>query len=135
VIAYDTGRVINPLLLAGQVRGAAAQGLGGTLFEEFVYDEHGQPLSTSFIDYQLPTAAEVPEIEVELLELSSGGVGGQGPDQLGGAKGGGEGGMVGSGAAIANAVSDALGVEAPALNQLPLRGSGLLGLIDEESRP
>jgi CO/xanthine dehydrogenase Mo-binding subunit len=132
VIAYDTGRVINPLLLTGQVRGAAAQGLGGTLFEEFVYDEQGQPLSTSFIDYQLPTAAEVPDIEVELLELSTGG-----PelDELGGAKGGGEGGMVGSGAVIANAVADALGVDAPALNQLPLRGSALLGLVDEEPRP
>ena len=129
VIAYDTGRVINPLLLTGQVRGAAAQGLGGSLYEEFVYDAQGQPLSTSFIDYALPTAAEVPEIEVELLELGSG----QQPDQLDGAKGGGEGGIVGSGAAIANAVADALGGDSPVFNRLPLRASSLLGLIPEGS--
>ena len=129
VIAYDTGRVINPLLLTGQVRGAAAQGLGGSLYEEFVYDAQGQPLSTSFIDYALPTAAEVPEIEVELLELGSG----PEQDQLDGAKGGGEGGIVGSGAAIANAVADALGGDSPVFNRLPLRASSLLGLIPEES--
>jgi carbon-monoxide dehydrogenase large subunit len=128
VIAYDTGRVINPLLLTGQVRGAAAQGLGGALFEEFVYDEQGQPQSTSFIDYALPTAAEVPEIEVELLELATG----PEHDALAGAKGGGEGGIVGSAAAIANAVADALGGESPAFNRLPLRAASLLPLIPED---
>jgi aerobic carbon-monoxide dehydrogenase large subunit len=127
VIAYDTGRVINPLLLTGQVRGAAAQGLGGSLFEEFVYDAQGQPQSTSFIDYALPTAAEVPTIEVELLELGSG----PEHDALNGAKGGGEGGIVGSAAAIANAVADALGGDSPVFNRLPLRAASLLGLVPE----
>ncbi len=129
VIAYDTGRVINPLLLTGQVRGAAAQGLGGALLEEFVYDAQGQPQSTSFIDYALPTAAEVPEIEVELLQLATGG---PEQDQLDGAKGGGEGGIVGSAAAIANAVADALGSDDAALNRLPLRAPALLELVAEE---
>lgn len=135
VIAYDTGRVINPLLLTGQVRGAAAQGLGGSLFEEFVYDEHGQPQSTSFVDYALPTAAEVPEIEVELLELASGPGSGSEHDALGGAKGGGEGGIVGSAAAIANAVADALGGDSPAYNRLPLRAAALLPLVPEDGAP
>ena len=87
VIAIDVGRVVNPLLLEGQVRGAAVQGLGGTFYEEFVYDEDGQPQSASFLGYLMPTAAEAPDVEVVLLEL---GRPDGGDDRLGGAKGGGE---------------------------------------------
>ena len=105
VIAIDTGRVVNPLLLTGQIRGAAIQGVGGTFYEEFAYDEDGQPLSASFLGYLLPTAAEAPDIDVVLLELGSV----HGDDDRLGAKGGGETGIVGTAAALANAVSDALG--------------------------
>jgi carbon-monoxide dehydrogenase large subunit len=124
VIAVDTGRVINPLLLTGQVRGAAIQGLGGALFEEFAYDEDGQALSASFVAYTMPTAAEAPEIEVVLLELSSN----EGADDKLGAKGGGEIGIVGSGAAIANAVSDAL--DGAPIDSLPIRSHEVLALLD-----
>ena len=68
VIAYDVGRAINPLIVTGQIEGGAAQGIGGALLEEFVYTEDGQPLATSFMDYLLPTAAEIPETTVLLIE-------------------------------------------------------------------
>ena len=63
VIAYDIGRAINPMLVEGQIVGGAAQGLGGALFEDFSYDEIGQPLVTTFMDYLMPTAAEMPDLE------------------------------------------------------------------------
>ena len=115
VIAIDPGRVVNPLLLTGQIRGAAIQGVGGSFYEEFAYDEDGQPQSATFLGYLLPTAAEAPNVEVVLLEFGSS----HADDRLGGVKGGGEAGIVGTGAALANAVSDALG-GAP-LNALPIR--------------
>jgi carbon-monoxide dehydrogenase large subunit len=124
VIAIDTGRVINPLLLTGQVRGAAIQGLGGTFYEEFAYDEDGQPQSASFLGYLLPTAADAPDVEVVLLELG----GPHGEDDRLGAKGGGETGIVGTAAVLANAVSDALG-GAP-INSLPIRPHDLLSALN-----
>lgn len=126
VIAVDAGRVVNPLLLTGQIRGAAVQGLGGAFYEEFAYDEHGQPLSASFLGYLMPTAAEAPEIDVVLLEL---GHAHAEDDRLGGAKGGGELGIVGSGAALANAVSDALG-GAP-FSSLPIRPYDVLDALTD----
>ncbi|SVC29667.1 uncharacterized protein METZ01_LOCUS282521, partial [marine metagenome] len=69
VIAEDVGRVVNPLLLTGQVVGAAAQGVGATILEELVYDDDGQPLSGSFMDYLLPTSVDVPKFEVAILDL------------------------------------------------------------------
>ena len=68
VIAFDVGRAVNPMLVEGQILGGAAQGLGGTLLEEFRYDENGQPLATTFMDYLMPTAAEMPAVEVLLSE-------------------------------------------------------------------
>jgi carbon-monoxide dehydrogenase large subunit len=116
VIAIDPGRVVNPLLLNGQIRGAAIQGVGGTFYEEFGYDADGQPQSATFLGYLLPTAAEAPDVEVVLLELGSSHVA---DDRLAGVKGGGETGIVGTAAALANAVSDALG--GVPLNSLPIR--------------
>jgi CO/xanthine dehydrogenase Mo-binding subunit len=114
-IAYDVGRAINPQLVEGQVVGGAAQGLGGALLEELAYDETGQLATGSFMDYLLPTAGEVPRIEVLITEDA--------PTPLTplGAKGAGEGGTAAVGAAIANAVSDALGAEATALPLAPAR--------------
>jgi carbon-monoxide dehydrogenase large subunit len=97
----DPGRVVNPLLAEGQVLGATIQGLGECLVEEAVYDEDGQPRTASFADYSLLTAAEVPPIASRFVETPS-------PLNPLGAKGIGEGGAIGTPAAIANAVADAL---------------------------
>jgi carbon-monoxide dehydrogenase large subunit len=110
VIAEDCGTVINPLIVEGQAHGAVAQGIGGALHEALVYDEQAQLVTASLMDYLVPTAAELPSMEIEHLEIPS-------PDSANGAKGVGEGGTLGPPAAIANAVSDALGVE---VNELPL---------------
>lgn len=101
-IGYDIGRAVNPMLIEGQITGGFAQGLGGALFEEFRYDERGEPLSTTFADYMIPTAAEVPDVEVLITEDA--------PSPLNplGVKGAGEAGTNAVGAAIASAVDDAL---------------------------
>jgi carbon-monoxide dehydrogenase large subunit len=114
-IAYDVGRAVNPTLVEGQIVGGAAQGIGGALYEELMYDASGQLVSGSYIDYLLPTAAEVPHVDVLLTEDA--------PTPLTpvGAKGAGEGGTAAAGAAIANAVCDALGVETMALPLTPER--------------
>jgi carbon-monoxide dehydrogenase large subunit len=102
LVANDVGRAINPMLVAGQIVGGVAQGLGGALFEEFRYDEQGQPLSTTFADYLIPTIAEMPPVDVLIAEDA--------PSPLNplGVKGAGEGGTNAVGAAIAAAVDDAL---------------------------
>ena len=115
-IAYEVGRAINPLTLEGQVRGAAAQGIGGALLEEFVYDAEGQPLSTSFMDYALPTATEIPNIDVVLLELGER----TEDDPVSGAKGAGEGGIIATAATVTAAVADAVGPAGRWLCSLPL---------------
>jgi carbon-monoxide dehydrogenase large subunit len=106
-IAYEVGRAINPMLVRGQLVGGAAQGVGGALMEEFAYDESGQPLAATFIDYLVPTALEVPEVGVLICEDAPS------PGNPLGMKGAGEGGCVGAGAALAAAVDDALGHGAP----------------------
>ncbi len=102
VVAYDVGRAVNPQLVAGQIHGGAAQGLGGALLEEFLYDESGQPLAATFMDYLMPTLDEMPPVETLVTEDA--------PSPLNplGVKGAGEGGITAVGAAIANAVADAL---------------------------
>ena len=102
-VAYDIGRAINPMLVEGQIVGGVAQGIGGALFEEFLYDETGQPLSVTFADYLIPTAKEIPSIEVLITEDA--------PSPLNplGVKGAGEAGINAVGAAIASAIDDALG--------------------------
>ncbi|MDQ6818085.1 MAG: molybdopterin-dependent oxidoreductase, partial [Actinomycetota bacterium] len=123
-IAYEIGRAINPLTLEGQVRGAAAQGIGGALWEEFAYTPEGQPLSTSFMDYAMPTAVEIPDIDVLLIELGET----VENDPVAGAKGGGEGGIIATAATITAAVADAIGPPAWALATLPLMPETLQGL-------
>ncbi len=112
-IAYEVGRAVNPLLVEGQLVGGAAQGLGGALLEEFLYDESGQPLAASFADYLLPTAAEMPPVETLVTE--------EAPSPLNplGVKGAGEGGVTAMGAAIAAAVDAALG-RPGAIDRLPI---------------
>lgn len=122
VIAYDVGRSVNPKLIEGQIVGAAAQGIGGALLEQFVYDEFGQPLAASFMDYLMPTSSEVPDVEVIVSEDA--------PSPLNplGVKGAGEGGITAAGAAIANAVADALGDQQSVL-VIPLSPALIRGLV------
>ena len=126
VVAVDIGRVINPMLVEGQIAGAAAQGIGGALLEEFVYDDCGQPLAASFADYLMPTAAEVPVVEYLVREDAPS------PINPLGMKGAGEGGITAAGAAIAAAIDDAL--EMPgAIDRLPITPARLHRLMNPTS--
>jgi CO/xanthine dehydrogenase Mo-binding subunit len=129
-IAYDIGRAVNPMIVDGQLVGALAQGIGGALFEELVYDAQGQPLATTFMDYLIPTAMEMPAAtEVRILEET--------PTPLNplGVKGVGEGGSSGCGGAIANAVADALAPLGVGITALPLSPDRLLALIRSRAEP
>lgn len=99
--AEDCGRLINPMIVDGQVHGGVVQGIGAALYEEVVHDPNGQALSASLVDYVAPSAAETPKLEVLHLDSVAKGT-------LGGYRGMGEGGTIGAPAAIANALSDAL---------------------------
>jgi carbon-monoxide dehydrogenase large subunit len=110
VIAEDCGVVINPVIVEGQIHGAVAQGIGGALYEDVVYSADGQPLSGSLMDYLVPTAGDLPNLEIGHLCIPA-------PGSPNGAKGVGEGGTLAPPGALANAVADALGAE---LNGLPL---------------
>ena len=100
--AFDIGKAVNPMLVEGQIAGGVAQGLGGALFEEFTYADSGDPLAVTFADYLIPTAREIPAVEMLLTE--------EAPSPLNayGFKGAGEGGITPVGAAIASAIDDAL---------------------------
>jgi carbon-monoxide dehydrogenase large subunit len=101
VVVHDCGTMLNPAIVDGQIRGGVAQGIGGALYEEISYSPEGQPLTTSFMDYLLPTAAETPPIVIEHFESPS-------PTTALGVKGVGESGPIGPPAAITNAIADAL---------------------------
>lgn len=120
VVVEDCGRLINPLIVDGQVHGGVAQGIGSALLEAFVYDENGQMLTTTFMDYLLPGSTDVPLIEVHHLETPA-------PTTINGVKGMGEGGAIGPGAVITSAVEDALRPFTDAhFNELPLTPERLL---------
>jgi CO/xanthine dehydrogenase Mo-binding subunit len=119
----ECGKAINPMLVAGQAAGGIAQGLGGALLEEFVYDENGHPRATSFMDYLLPTALEVPPIQTLLLEDAPT------PTNPLGAKGMGETGIIGMGAAIGNAIDDAL-QRPDTVHSLPVTPERMCALLE-----
>jgi len=122
LMALDVGKAVNPMLVEGQVTGGMAQGLGGALFEEFLYNETGDPLSVTFADYLMPTAREVPAAEVIVSEDAPS------PLNTYGFKGAGEGGITAAGAAIASAIDDAL--QRPgAVTALPVTPQRLKSLI------
>ena len=123
IVVHDCGRVINPLLVEGQVQGGVAQGLGQVLFEEVLYDADGQLLSATLMDYMVPTACDVPTLEFEHMESPS-------IDTIGGFKGAGEGGVIGALPAITCAVGDALAPLGANVNRLPLRPDAVLSLIE-----
>jgi CO/xanthine dehydrogenase Mo-binding subunit len=122
LVGYDVGKAVNPMLIEGQIAGGVVQGIGGSLLEEFLYDERGEPLSVTFADYLMPTLRDVPPIEVLITEDA--------PSPLNplGLKGAGEGGTNAVGAAIAAAVDDAL-QSANAVTALPITPLRLRRLI------
>jgi carbon-monoxide dehydrogenase large subunit len=101
VVAHDCGRLINPLLVDGQIRGGVVHGIGNALFERMVYDESGQPLTTNYGEYLLPLATEMPRIEIRHHESPS-------PRNPLGVKGAGEGGTIPAAACVISAIEDAL---------------------------
>lgn len=126
VVAEDSGRIINPMIVDGQIHGAVAQGIGAALFEEVIYDESGQLVTASLADYIMPSAPEVPNIGVAHIEAES-------PTSLGGYRGVGEGGTIGAPAAIANAISDALAPLGVEVTELPITPERLFRMISQKN--
>ena len=122
VVVHDCGRVLNPLLVDGQVHGGVAQGLGNAFFEELVYDEQGQLLNASFMDFLLPTSLDVPRVEVGHHETVA-------PQNELGTKGAGEAGAIPTAAVFAQAVEDALAVPGLEILDIPLNPSKLWHLV------
>ncbi|HLI27253.1 MAG TPA: molybdopterin cofactor-binding domain-containing protein, partial [Chloroflexota bacterium] len=127
VVVHDCGRVINPLVVDGQIHGGVAQGIGGALLEQLVYDEHGQLVTASLMDYLLPTAPELPPLALGHQESPS-------PRNPLGIKGLGEGGTISPPAAIANAVEDALRPLGVAVREVPLTPERVWALIEAARR-
>jgi aerobic carbon-monoxide dehydrogenase large subunit len=128
VVAEDCGRVINPMIVDGQVAGGVAQGIGAALYEEVVYDAAGQLLTASLADYVIPSASEIPAIQTIHLDSES-------PTSLGGFRGMGEGGTIGAPAAIANALADALAPLGGEIFELPMTPDRLFRLIENLNAP
>ncbi|MDA8195020.1 MAG: xanthine dehydrogenase family protein molybdopterin-binding subunit [Thermaerobacter sp.] len=122
-VVYDVGRAINRELVVDQIVGGVAQGLGGAMLEELAYDSHGQLQTGTLLDYLLPGACEVPEIEVVVTENAPA------PSNPLGVKGAGEGGAAGVAPALANAVADAVGAPPEAFAALPIRPQEILRWI------
>lgn len=123
IVSEDVGPMINPNVVEGQVAGGTVQGIGGALLEQLSYDDAGNPLSSTFVDYLLPTATEVPPIEFGHVEIPGPGIGGY--------KGAGEGGAIGSPPAVINAINDALAPLGVTVTQLPASPASIVALIDE----
>ncbi len=127
VVAHDCGKALNPAIVEGQVHGGVVHGIGNALMEEVLYDAEGQPLTGSFMDYLLPTCADVPPLEVGHQECLST------LNPLG-VKGCGEGGVASPPGAIANAITDALYPLALEITELPVTPERLVRLIQEAKR-
>jgi carbon-monoxide dehydrogenase large subunit len=128
VVIHDCGRMINPMMVDGQIIGAVANGIGATLLEWMRFDEDGQPQTVTYADYLLPSAHVVPRIEVRHLETPS-------PLNPLGVKGAGEGGTIGAPAAITSAVEDALCALDVRISELPVTPSTLFALVSDQTRP
>ena len=126
-VVHDAGREINPRLVEGQAQGGVVQGIGAALSEGIVYDETGQLLTGSLMEYGLPTADAVPSIDVSGRDSPS-------PLNPLGLKGTGEGSAGPPPAAIANAVADALALEGVEVNEVPVRREALLASLARSTR-
>jgi len=123
IVSEDCGPMINPDVVEGHIAGGTVQGIGGALYEHLAYDEDGNPIATTFMDYLLPTATEVPVIEYGHIETPSPGPGGY--------KGVGEGGAIGAPPAVVNAVADALSPFGVTVTRLPLSPAQIVALVDQ----
>jgi carbon-monoxide dehydrogenase large subunit len=121
IVSEDCGPMINPDVVEGQIAGGVVQGIGGVLLEHLAYDDDGNPLATTFMDYLVPSAAEVPAIEFGHIETPSPGPGGY--------KGVGEGGAIGAPPAVVNAVADALSPFGVNVTTLPLSPARIVALV------
>jgi aerobic carbon-monoxide dehydrogenase large subunit len=124
VVVEDAGRLINPMIVEGQIHGGVAQGIANALYEEVVYDDGGNILTGSLADYLVPTMAEIPRLEIHHLETLT-------KASVTGAKGVGEGGTIGAPAAILNAVSDALAPFGVGIFEMPITPQRILQLLRE----
>jgi carbon-monoxide dehydrogenase large subunit len=124
VVVHDCGRLINPVIVEGQVQGGVAHGIGNAFYEKLHYDENGQLLNASFMDYLLPTALDVPEVRMAHRETPA-------PMNPLGLKGVGEAGCIPTGAAFAQALEDALPEYALEIREIPLSPNRLFELLEE----
>ena len=122
IVSEDVGPMINPNVVEGQVAGGTVQGIGGALLEHLAYDDAGNPVASTFVDYLLPTATEVPPIEFGHVEIPGPGIGGY--------KGAGEGGAIGSPPAVINAINDALAPLGVTVTQLPASPAAIVALLE-----
>jgi 2-furoyl-CoA dehydrogenase large subunit len=123
---HDAGTILNPMLVDGQIYGGTVHGIGGTLYEEFLYNEDGQLVTGSFMDYLCPTATESPSLKIDHIETPS-------PFSLLGAKGVGEGNSMSAPAAIANAIADAMRPAGLHVTELPITPSRLFSTLHEHA--
>jgi CO/xanthine dehydrogenase Mo-binding subunit len=123
VVQHDCGTMVNPTVVEGQIHGGVAQGIGGALYEKLVYDEAGQPLATTYMDFLIPTAMEIPEIEIVHLETPS-------PLNPLGIKGVGEAGAIPGPAVLAEAIEDALRPLGIRIREMPLSPNRIRELIE-----
>lgn len=128
VVAEDCGKIINPMIVDGQVQGAVAQGIGAALLEEVVHDDQGQAVAASLADYLVPVASNIPDIGIVHIEADL-------PDTVGGFRGMGEGGTIGAPAAIANAVSDALSHLGISVETLPVTPERIFRMLQARADP
>jgi CO/xanthine dehydrogenase Mo-binding subunit len=124
VVVHDCGVVINPTIVEGQIHGGVAQGIGGALYERLLFDDNGQLLNASFMDFLMPTAMEVPQIEIAHLETPS-------PLNPLGVKGVGEAGTIPVAALVAEAIEDALAPFGVRIREMPLSPGRIRELIQE----
>jgi carbon-monoxide dehydrogenase large subunit len=122
IYVHDCGTIVNPTIVEGQIHGAVAQGIGAALFESLPYDDDGQPLFATFMEYVLPTAAELPRLVMEHQHTPS-------PNIPGGMKGVGEAGTIGSPAAVVAAIEDALSAYDVRINETPVTPSAILAMV------
>jgi CO/xanthine dehydrogenase Mo-binding subunit len=124
---HDCGRLINPMVVEGQIHGGVAQGIGGAFFERLVYDEEAQLLSSTFMDYLIPTAAEVPAIAVDHVETPS-------PLNPLGVKGAGEAGAIPVPALFASAIDDSLAPFHIRILEMPLHPCRLHEILQDAQK-
>jgi CO/xanthine dehydrogenase Mo-binding subunit len=127
LVVHDCGTIINPMLVEGQIHGGVAHGIGNAFYEQLIYDEQGQLLNASFMDYLIPTATDVPPIETAHRETPS-------PHNVVGLKGVGEAGCIPTGALFAQAVEDALAGSGIEITEIPLSPNRLFELMTAKTQ-